>query len=100
VASLAHKYFDIDFNNLQFEEKGTYKPGQAYSYSKLANLLFTFELQRKIEKEKLSMAALAAHPGVSRTQPPPGAFQELVGLAPVTPLSHRLPFRHVRHAVR
>jgi NAD(P)-dependent dehydrogenase (short-subunit alcohol dehydrogenase family) len=75
VASLAHKYFDIDFNNLQFEAKGTYKPGQAYSYSKLANLLFTFELQRKIEKEKLSMAALAAHPGVSRTNLLRGLFK-------------------------
>jgi NAD(P)-dependent dehydrogenase (short-subunit alcohol dehydrogenase family) len=51
----------MNFNNLN-AEKG-YHPGNAYGQSKLANLLFTYELQQKFEKEDLGTIAAAAHPG-------------------------------------
>ena len=56
----------LDFNNLMFE-KGNYNPMKAYGRSKLSNLLFTYELQRKLEAHKLNILAVAAHPGVSST---------------------------------
>lgn len=65
VSSMAHRYGAIDFDNLN-AEKG-YKDWAAYSQSKLANLLFTFELQRRLEHAGCSVTALAAHPGWTGT---------------------------------
>jgi NAD(P)-dependent dehydrogenase (short-subunit alcohol dehydrogenase family) len=56
----------MDFNNLLFENDG-YEPTQAYFNSKLANLLFTYELQRKFEEHDLDIISVAAHPGGSNT---------------------------------
>ncbi len=44
-----------------------YHPQRAYASSKLANLLFAFELQRRAEARGASLTSTAAHPGVSRT---------------------------------
>ena len=44
-----------------------YQRWQAYAMSKLANLLFTFELERRARKEGLPLKALAAHPGYAST---------------------------------
>ena len=44
-----------------------YKPWGAYAQSKLANLLFTFELQRRLDAAGLPVGAYAAHPGYSAT---------------------------------
>lgn len=66
VSSLGHRNGNIDFDNLLFENGG-YKPNQAYYNSKLANLLFTYELQRKFEKHDLDIISVAAHPGASLT---------------------------------
>ncbi len=66
VSSLGHRNGVMDFDNLQFE-KGGYKPTQAYFNSKLANLLFTYELQRRFEKNGLDIISVAAHPGGSAT---------------------------------
>ncbi len=66
VSSGAHKRGKMDFENLMFE-KGGYSPMKAYGRSKLSNLLFTFELQRFFEANKVDSIAVAAHPGVSRT---------------------------------
>jgi len=46
---------------------GGYHPQRAYASSKLANLLFAFELQRRAEARGTSLTSAAAHPGVSRT---------------------------------
>jgi NAD(P)-dependent dehydrogenase (short-subunit alcohol dehydrogenase family) len=46
---------------------GGYQPGEAYDRSKLANLLFTFERQRRLAAEGAATIAVAAHPGNSRT---------------------------------
>jgi NAD(P)-dependent dehydrogenase (short-subunit alcohol dehydrogenase family) len=65
VSSLAHRGGKIDFNNLQAEQK--YKSWPAYQQSKLANLLFTFELQRRSDAYGWRLLSNAAHPGFART---------------------------------
>ncbi len=67
VASNAHYAGEMDFNNLLFENKLGYTPMKAYSRSKLANLLFTYELQRRFQSRGHDVIALAAHPGISAT---------------------------------
>ncbi|TFG49127.1 MAG: SDR family NAD(P)-dependent oxidoreductase [Anaerolineales bacterium] len=67
VSSNAHYGGEMDFSNLMFEEKLGYTPMKAYSRSKLANLLFTYELQRLFQKNSYDTLALAAHPGISAT---------------------------------
>ena len=67
VSSGAHKRGEVDFNNLQFENGRDYSPMKAYGRSKLSNLLFTYELQRKLEAAKKDTIAAAAHPGVAMT---------------------------------
>ncbi|HKK63095.1 MAG TPA: oxidoreductase [Bacteroidales bacterium] len=67
VSSGAHKQGTMDFENLQFDGGVGYRPIKAYGRSKLANLLFTYELQRKLETAGKDSIALAAHPGVAMT---------------------------------
>jgi NAD(P)-dependent dehydrogenase (short-subunit alcohol dehydrogenase family) len=67
VSSGAHKNGEMDFTNLQFENGKGYKSMKAYGRSKLSNLLFTYELQRKLEAAKKDTIAVAAHPGVAMT---------------------------------
>ncbi|WP_226582672.1 oxidoreductase [Halobacillus litoralis] len=67
ISSNAHKSGKMDFDNLMFEEGKGYSPMKSYGRSKLANLLFTYELQRRIEKEGLDVKSLAAHPGGAQT---------------------------------
>jgi NAD(P)-dependent dehydrogenase (short-subunit alcohol dehydrogenase family) len=62
VARLGH----LDLDDL-FWERRPYDRWQAYFQSKLANLLFTFELHRRLRAAGAPVAALAAHPGGSRT---------------------------------
>lgn len=66
VSSSAHKAGKMDFSNLQFEHGG-YSPMKSYGRSKLSNLLFTYELQRRFEAQELDIISVAAHPGGSRT---------------------------------
>ncbi len=65
VSSLYHMFGRINLNNLN-AEKG-YRAGTAYSQSKLANLLFTYELQRRLTAADSGTIAAAAHPGWSET---------------------------------
>lgn len=67
VSSMAHKYGKMNFTNLLFEKGKGYSPIKAYGRSKLANLLFTYELQRFFESNKTDSISVAAHPGVSQT---------------------------------
>ena len=66
VSSNAHERGRIDLDDLNWERR-PYRAGQAYSDSKLANLLFTFELQRRLAGAGSSVRALAVHPGMVRT---------------------------------
>lgn len=68
VSSLAHKGGIIDFDDLMFEKGRKFKSMRAYGQSKLANLLFTFELQRFFETNNIDCIAAAAHPGGSNTR--------------------------------
>lgn len=67
VSSMAHKRGVMDFGNLMFENGKGYNPMKAYGRSKLANLLFAFELQRFFDKNNIDCLSVAAHPGVSDT---------------------------------
>ena len=67
VSSIAHKSATMDYNNLLFDKGTDYSPMKAYGRSKLANLLFTYELQRFFESNKIDCLAVVAHPGVSDT---------------------------------
>ena len=67
VSSMAHKAGVMDFDNLLYENGKDYSPMKAYGRSKLSNLLFTYELQRFFELNKIDSTAIAAHPGVSDT---------------------------------
>jgi NAD(P)-dependent dehydrogenase (short-subunit alcohol dehydrogenase family) len=65
VSSVMHRRGRIDFDDLQSER--AYKKWAAYSQSKLANLLFAYELQRRASAAGLPLRSLAAHPGYSAT---------------------------------
>ena len=65
VASLAHRDGKIELDNLQSER--SYKPWDAYNNSKLANILFAKELDRRSREAGSSLLSVAVHPGVSRT---------------------------------
>ena len=66
VASNAHKQrAAIHFDDLQWERG--YDRHAAYGQSKLANLLFTYELQRRLAAKHEPTIAVAAHPGLSST---------------------------------
>ncbi len=65
VASLAHRHAKIDFDDLSGDKR--YSRWQRYGASKVANLLFTFELTRRLSAAGASQIAVAAHPGASAT---------------------------------
>lgn len=65
VTSNFHRYGRIDFANLNAERR--YQKWQAYGQSKLANLLFTLELDRRARAAGSPLRSLAAHPGSSNT---------------------------------
>ena len=67
VSSLAHRGENIDFAAIQFTREN-YNRWRAYGRSKLANLLFTYELQRRFEHAGIQhVKSIAAHPGLART---------------------------------
>lgn len=66
VSSLMHHFGYISLKDLNFQSR-PYSAWLAYSQSKLANLLFTSELQRRLEAAGSALRALAAHPGWSHT---------------------------------
>ncbi|MEE6179277.1 oxidoreductase [Mycobacterium sp. 050134] len=66
VSSMMHWPGRIDLDDLNWQTR-RYSPWLAYSQSKLANLLFTGELQRRLDSRGSRLRALAAHPGYSHT---------------------------------
>lgn len=65
MSSFANRSGTINFDDLQSE--GRYRAWQAYSQSKLADLMFAFELQSRSAAAEWSVASLAAHPGLTRS---------------------------------
>ena len=67
ISSRGHRSGSVDFDNLMYQDGKDYSPRGAYNRSKLANLLFTYELQRRLESIDATTIAVAAHPGISNT---------------------------------
>ena len=65
TSSIAHESGRIDFDNLNAEK--SYAKMGAYRQSKLACLMFSYELQRRLDKIGSKVIAVSAHPGVSKT---------------------------------
>jgi NAD(P)-dependent dehydrogenase (short-subunit alcohol dehydrogenase family) len=66
VSSMAHLPGRISLDDLNWKTR-RYRPWLAYAQSKLANLLFTSELQRRLDAAGSPLRAVAAHPGYSHT---------------------------------
>jgi NAD(P)-dependent dehydrogenase (short-subunit alcohol dehydrogenase family) len=66
VSSIGHRRGVINFDDLQADRGYRFQP--AYFQSKLANLLFTYELQRRLAAAGAGTIAVAAHPGNARTE--------------------------------
>jgi NAD(P)-dependent dehydrogenase (short-subunit alcohol dehydrogenase family) len=66
MSSFAHRMGHIDLEDLNWERR-RYQRWGAYGQSKLANLQFTYELQRQLTATGSSRLALAAHPGYAST---------------------------------
>lgn len=67
VASLAHTRSELDFDDLNWEKRD-YSGWRAYGASKIANLYFTYELNRKLGEHGLKIITTAAHPGWTATE--------------------------------
>jgi NAD(P)-dependent dehydrogenase (short-subunit alcohol dehydrogenase family) len=65
VASIAHRRGRMNFDDLQSERR--YSPIASYDQTKLANLLFAFEFQRRLDRAGVKLSSVAAHPGVAMT---------------------------------
>jgi NAD(P)-dependent dehydrogenase (short-subunit alcohol dehydrogenase family) len=66
VSSQLHRRGRLDLDDLNWQRR-RYEPLQAYCDSKLANLLFTLELQRRLAEAGRGVLAVAAHPGIATT---------------------------------
>ncbi len=67
LSSLAHKNGKINFDDLQSEKN--YSKSRAYGQSKLACLMFAFEMERRLEKAGITQTiSVATHPGVAITE--------------------------------
>ncbi len=82
VSSNAHNLGRMDFSDLFFERR-RYSRWRAYGQSKLANLLFTSELQRQAVEHHTALTAVAAHPGYAATNLTSGPA---IGMAFVRPV--------------
>ena len=68
VSSIAHKRSqDVDYDIMSGKKKDKYDAMVIYSQTKLANMLFTFELSRRLKQHNKNVLVLAAHPGWSTT---------------------------------
>ena len=74
VSSAAHRFGNLDLRHINFEDK--YSSFRTYSNSKLANVLFTYELARRLEGTGVSVNAL--HPGVVNSNFGKGQFSKLL----------------------
>ena len=87
VSSGAHRMGRVDFDNLN-SEKG-YRPWPAYGLSKVANLLFTYELDRRLREAGAEVVSVAAHPGwtstnLQKTSAMAKLFSPLFGMKPLS----------------
>jgi NAD(P)-dependent dehydrogenase (short-subunit alcohol dehydrogenase family) len=67
VSSGAHKYGELKFDDLNWENR-KYKAWKAYGDSKIANLYFTRELAKRLDRSDKQVLVTAAHPGWTATE--------------------------------
>lgn len=67
ISSIAHDAAIMNFEDLMYKNRKEYSPMKAYRRSKMANLLFTYQLQRLFQKAGVDSIAVVAHPGISST---------------------------------
>jgi NAD(P)-dependent dehydrogenase (short-subunit alcohol dehydrogenase family) len=67
ISSGGHRMGKMDFDNFLYKHGKSYSRTEAYGRSKLSNLLFTYELERRLESNGRNPIAVAAHPGLSAT---------------------------------
>ena len=67
VSSGAHNFGKLDFDDLNWEKRN-YAQWTAYGDSKLANLYFTYELDRKLKEQGINTLVTASHPGWTATE--------------------------------
>ena len=91
VSSMAHRMGSgtINFDNLNAEQG--YNPAGAYAQSKLANLLFTRELNRRFVEKDSDVMATSAHPGWTATNLQKGFMQTMTSVIGQKPLMGALP---------
>lgn len=89
VSSNAHRFGRLHLDDLFFERR-RYSRWGAYGQSKLANLLFTSELQRQAVEHHTAVTAAAAHPGFAATNLGSGPTVGAAFLKPVVALSNKL----------
>jgi NAD(P)-dependent dehydrogenase (short-subunit alcohol dehydrogenase family) len=65
VSSIAHRNAAIDFDNFKLEKE--YSPWREYGQSKLADMIFTLELNKRLQASGSQVLSVAAHPGFSET---------------------------------
>jgi len=66
LSSIGHRGAILDFDNFRLQKP--YDPWREYGQSKLADLMFSLELDRRLRASGSSVLSLAAHPGVSQTE--------------------------------
>jgi NAD(P)-dependent dehydrogenase (short-subunit alcohol dehydrogenase family) len=66
VASVAHEMGAIDLADLDYERRA-YDPTEAYCQSKLANVMYGFELQRRLAARGSRVVSIPCHPGYAAT---------------------------------
>jgi NAD(P)-dependent dehydrogenase (short-subunit alcohol dehydrogenase family) len=86
LSSGAQNFGHIDLTDLQWESR-RYVPWRAYAQSKLANMMFALELDRRLRRAGLDLRVTAAHPGwtatdLQRTAPLTRVFNPIFGMRP------------------
>ena len=66
LSSIAHKNGIIDFENLKLEKP--FEKFREYGQSKVADLIFAIELQRRLQETDTNVISVGAHPGISKTE--------------------------------
>jgi NAD(P)-dependent dehydrogenase (short-subunit alcohol dehydrogenase family) len=73
LSSITHKNAHLDFDDLMFERN--YRPSPAYGRSKLATTVFGIELDRRLRAAGSPILSVLAHPGLTRTNLTPRAWE-------------------------
>ncbi|WP_034632837.1 oxidoreductase [Cellulomonas cellasea] len=73
LSSITHRTAHLDLDDLQYERD--YRPAPAYGRSKLATTLFGLELDRRLRAAGSPVASVLAHPGLTRTNLTPRAWE-------------------------